>query len=113
MFFFLMIRRPPRSTLFPYTTLFRSAGTKPTGNVFSVAKVAGSYQLAPSFSHRMDTLGTPIQDCSQIRRQYSQSLLATPKLSGAGAPSHIRSTDGGRECVHGTRRDCSRREALI
>src|SRR2546430_16871205 len=26
-FFFLMIRRPPRSTLFPYTTLFRSAGS--------------------------------------------------------------------------------------
>src|SRR2546430_17539006 len=30
MFFFLMIRRPPRSTLFPYTTLFRSA-RGPTG----------------------------------------------------------------------------------
>src|SRR3712207_7155303 len=28
-FFFLMIRRPPRSTLFPYTTLFRSA--RPVG----------------------------------------------------------------------------------
>src|SRR5690242_21342934 len=27
LFFFLMIRRPPRSTLFPYTTLFRSLGT--------------------------------------------------------------------------------------
>ena len=27
-FFFLMIRRPPRSTLFPYTTLFRSAQIK-------------------------------------------------------------------------------------
>src|SRR5215813_15171678 len=26
-FFFLMIRRPPRSTLFPYTTLFRSRRT--------------------------------------------------------------------------------------
>src|SRR3712207_6996630 len=26
LFFFLMIRRPPRSTLFPYTTLFRSVG---------------------------------------------------------------------------------------
>src|SRR3712207_8176616 len=26
-FFFLMIRRPPRSTLFPYTTLFRSVPT--------------------------------------------------------------------------------------
>src|SRR5438445_9124866 len=28
-FFFLMIRRPPRSTLFPYTTLFRSASLTP------------------------------------------------------------------------------------
>src|SRR3712207_9498714 len=27
-FFFLMIRRPPRSTLFPYTTLFRSEGRR-------------------------------------------------------------------------------------
>src|SRR5215510_12156286 len=27
--FFVMIRRPPRSTLFPYTTLFRSAGELP------------------------------------------------------------------------------------
>src|SRR3712207_9237416 len=29
-FFFLMIRRPPRSTLFPYTTLFRSPTTRTT-----------------------------------------------------------------------------------
>src|SRR5436309_8592313 len=30
LFFFLMVRRPPRSTLFPYTTLFRSPpGTDP------------------------------------------------------------------------------------
>src|SRR6266513_4506780 len=28
-FFFLMIRRPPRSTLFPYTTLFRSGAPRP------------------------------------------------------------------------------------
>src|SRR5688572_31062173 len=28
-FFFLMIRRPPRSTLFPYTTLFRSWRRRP------------------------------------------------------------------------------------
>src|SRR2546430_3417112 len=28
-FFFLMIRRPPRSTLFPYTTLFRSRPLEP------------------------------------------------------------------------------------
>src|SRR6267143_5498592 len=30
-FFFLMIRRPPRSTLFPYTTLFRSLPTPSPG----------------------------------------------------------------------------------
>src|SRR2546430_6546602 len=29
LFFFLMIRRPPRSTLFPYTTLFRSSPGRP------------------------------------------------------------------------------------
>src|SRR2546427_7563112 len=28
LFFFLMIRRPPRSTLFPYTTLFRSVDSR-------------------------------------------------------------------------------------
>src|SRR2546422_10618039 len=34
-FFFLMIRRPPRSTLFPYTTLFRSAknAEEPVGSM--------------------------------------------------------------------------------
>src|SRR5438094_10342671 len=29
LFFFLIIRRPPRSTLFPYTTLFRSGVVRP------------------------------------------------------------------------------------
>src|SRR5258707_3170721 len=32
-FFFLMIRRPPRSTLFPYTTLFRSRVSESAGSV--------------------------------------------------------------------------------
>src|SRR5256885_6992309 len=32
-FFFLMIRRPPRSTLFPYTTLFRSGPELPGDKV--------------------------------------------------------------------------------
>ena len=33
--FFLMIRRPPRSTLFPYTTLFRSGLLDPIGKAFA------------------------------------------------------------------------------
>src|SRR2546429_7534985 len=36
-FFFLMIRRPPRSTLFPYTTLFRSQ----VGKVHGIERPAG------------------------------------------------------------------------
>src|SRR2546430_10034824 len=40
-FFFLMIRRPPRSTLFPYTTLFRSAeGDHEPGQGHRVHRVA-------------------------------------------------------------------------
>src|SRR2546430_12191667 len=41
-FFFLMIRRPPRSTLFPYTTLFRSF----------LDRVVG-YRLSPLLSRRL------------------------------------------------------------
>src|SRR3712207_7604617 len=46
-FFFLMIRRPPRSTLFPYTTLFRSqrmtgrVGRRVPGNARPAAVGAG------------------------------------------------------------------------
>src|SRR2546426_8825377 len=35
LFFFLMIRRPPRSTLFPYTTLFRSTFLSTSDVVFA------------------------------------------------------------------------------
>src|SRR2546429_4453668 len=38
LFFFLMIRRPPRSTLFPYTTLFRSENTA----MLRIARKAGA-----------------------------------------------------------------------
>src|SRR2546422_4422770 len=36
-FFFLMIRRPPRSTLFPYTTLFRSLGPSAVAQPISLS----------------------------------------------------------------------------
>src|SRR3712207_7295656 len=52
-FFFLMIRRPPRSTLFPYTTLFRSnviTGDRETGALLvshpvpAMASITGSVE---------------------------------------------------------------------
>src|ERR1039457_7527067 len=36
-FFFLMIRRPPRSTLFPYTTLFRSDNQRSNDTDWNIA----------------------------------------------------------------------------
>src|SRR2546429_1565016 len=45
MFFFLMIRRPPRSTLFPYTTLFRSRlALEMVGAVEAVAHLAQAHR---------------------------------------------------------------------
>src|SRR5258708_30857308 len=40
-----MIRRPPRSTLFPYTTLFRSS--EPWVRLFAIALLAGLIVFAP------------------------------------------------------------------
>src|SRR5437660_5075511 len=59
-FFFLFLRRPPRSTLFPYTTLFRSRAA-------SCSSISGiSY-----FMHR----STPRRLTSTIRSHSSSVLL--------------------------------------
>src|SRR5258708_15381500 len=56
-FFFLMIRRPPRSTLFPYTTLFRSHLQPSTGIVgrrpshLSLARFGGPQSKKRSEEH--------------------------------------------------------------
>src|SRR2546430_7461109 len=49
-FFFLMIRRPPRSTLFPYTTLFRSATasvTPSTSNSTLAGRITATHDSTP------------------------------------------------------------------
>src|SRR2546430_7675635 len=55
-FFFLMIRRPPRSTLFPYTTLFRSPIpvqlTNGTGTVTWTPKAPGFYRIREEVINR-------------------------------------------------------------
>src|SRR3712207_7377621 len=49
-FFFLMIRRPPRSTLFPYTTLFRSAAD-------AIREYQAALELDDSFWPTYNNLG--------------------------------------------------------
>src|SRR2546422_9737287 len=57
-FFFLMIRRPPRSTLFPYTTLFRSHAT--TLDQADCPECSAPVPLS-SWSERIRTRPGPIQ----------------------------------------------------
>src|SRR3712207_7799571 len=62
LFFFLMIRRPPRSTLFPYTTLFRSvgAGVDPVQrrvDLLDGAQQGGGPADCDRIGHRRDRFG--------------------------------------------------------
>src|SRR3712207_8458203 len=49
MFFFLMIRRPPRSTLFPYTTLFRSSARRSSKRTRTLSSVSQTKVFVPSW----------------------------------------------------------------
>src|SRR5208282_318710 len=57
-FFFLMIRRPPRSTLFPYTTLFRSCSSR------GCCRVRGNWSASPRASRGWTTGYFPFSRCS-------------------------------------------------
>src|SRR2546430_14238363 len=50
-FFFLMIRRPPRSTLFPYTTLFLSLGGREVRGALAPLHLLATRSLRPGTRH--------------------------------------------------------------
>src|SRR5258708_14298672 len=85
LFFFLMIRRPPRSTLFPYTTLFRSCALPITVlatlkwdageimNVFAAASKkthglswANAFIISPASHFNVDRKSTRLNSSHQI-----------------------------------------------
>src|SRR2546430_8584999 len=59
-FFFLMIRRPPRSTLFPYTTLFRSRAAHRHGR---------QAQREPAMAQRPVEAGRSEEHTSELQSQ--------------------------------------------
>src|SRR5258705_8669616 len=67
-FFFLMIRRPPRSTLFPYTTLFRS-------QAINNIRLASDFGRNPSGNDGHETHGNYPRRGAQIRSEEHTSEL--------------------------------------
>src|SRR5260370_9115981 len=66
LFFFLMIRRPPRSTLFPYTTLFRSG----TGRSFTTPERhtgGGALRVFDKDGAGCDTQGRSEEHTSELQ----------------------------------------------
>src|SRR2546426_8890751 len=73
-FFFLMIRRPPRSTLFPYTTLFRS-------NVAELIGELGMDDAVPALGKCLD------HEDERVRKAVG---LALAKIGTRGAAEPLR-----------------------
>src|SRR3712207_9205098 len=80
--FFLMIRRPPRSTLFPYTTLFRS----------QVSRDLGRAQLGLAvldLSPHLRQLGARGEDHLERRATLVLDVLGKVGHAQAAAPGHL------------------------
>src|SRR5436309_6925136 len=74
-FFFLMIRRPPRSTLFPYTTLFRS---KPIGFGAPEASTDGHLGHVSNVPVKADRKSTRLNS-SHVKISYAVFCLKKKK----------------------------------
>src|SRR2546430_13697998 len=105
--FLLMIRRPPRSTLFPYTTLFRSVPgmdevpevevSTPNGAVFAVrengwtiAVVTGRYALSDRKSTRLNSSHSQISYavfCLKKKKNHYTNALRQ-RASDTYVPTH-------------------------
>src|SRR3712207_8300819 len=72
-FFFLMIRRPPRSTLFPYTTLFRSLTQTHDILLFSV-------RLEEGVIHRLRELPHPQRHDPDRSEEHTSELQSRQYL---------------------------------
>src|SRR5258708_12567744 len=78
MFFFLMIRRPPRSTLFPYTTLFRSLDARNRrGELFGRGRVEkGVAECAGKSATTFSTRPRPKRDRKSTRLNSSHQIIS-------------------------------------
>src|SRR3712207_9034284 len=74
-----MIRRPPRSTLFPYTTLFRSLYSKPSGSFFGRVATRSTSSTCEPHSTRRNPIWV---NNSKQRSRTPLALAALGQLTG-------------------------------
>src|SRR3712207_8811822 len=74
--FFLMIRRPPRSTLFPYTTLFRSTLSPNNNKALANVKVRQAINYAVNKKAVIQVLGGPDLDRKSTRLNSSHANIS-------------------------------------
>src|SRR5688572_32762926 len=90
LFFFLMMRRPPRSTLFPYTTLFRSQFLH-AGERFLVCRlqflIRGLLFLNRSEEHTSELQSQSNLVCRLLLEKKKPNLYPPTPLSHIGPPS--------------------------
>src|SRR2546427_7442515 len=92
-----MIRRPPRSTLFPYTTLFRSPGLEAVGVAEEVRRVdqADLLHLVGREGEQRGDVAEALQDRKSTRLNSSHSQISyavfclKKKISNLISNSHI------------------------
>src|SRR2546423_6660493 len=89
-FFFLMIRRPPRSTLFPYTTLFRSRSGPVEGRIdrrLSHTKTSSSDDRSEEHTSELQSLAYLV--CRLLLEKKKNYLASTCSVrTTAAAPSY-------------------------
>src|SRR2546430_8964643 len=78
-----MIRRPPRSTLFPYTTLFRSRSSRPSQPPARTTRPPWSWRI---FSARSEEHTSELQSQSNL---VCRLLLEKKKNKGQHASPHL------------------------
>src|SRR5437016_10177923 len=90
-FFFLMIRRPPRSTLFPYTTLFRSrsmAGDRKSDIRKTIALLGSILFRYRSEEHTSELQSLTNLVCRLLLEKKKQQNKTKPRNSTICEPIH-------------------------
>src|SRR3989337_3932048 len=90
-FFFLMIRRPPRSTLFPYTTLFRSEfrfGRRGSGGGVSLHRGAAQDRKSTRLNSSHGSISYAVFCLKKTHKKHTTSLFRVEITPVLTSPAH-------------------------